>query len=255
MCKIKIQLPVIPEGATDNDRRQIMFDYLSSLDLSQMVERREQLTYLSWANCFSILKQVYPDATFRVVRNEDGLPYFTDPATGIMVFTEVAIDGIMTPCFLPVMDYRNQSMKPAPYTYQVWDRNKKAHTEKNVEAATMFDINKTIWRCLVKNVALATGIGLYLYQGEDVPGDEQNTAESRQSKPWHPQQPRTAQPQPASRPATGTLVESVKNAINSTADVPSLVSIYMANTELIEGSPELKTLLGNRKKALNSLDA
>lgn len=249
MCKINLSLPVIPEGATDNERRKIMFDYLSSLDLSEMVEKREKLSYLSWANALSILRQVYPDAEFRVIRNENGLPYFTDPETGIMVFTEVTIDGLPTQCFLPVMDYKNQAMKLTPYTYQVWDRNKSSYIDKTVDAATMFDINKTIWRCLVKNVALATGIGLYLYQGEDVPEkSEEKRGNKTSPKPVSQVTASKGQSQPSAEE-----MESIKKAINSTTDVASLVSIYMDNTSVFEENAELKTLLTNRKKALNSL--
>ena len=63
MCKINFKMPVFPEGITDAERRSIMFETLSSLDLSNLVEKRENLTYLSWANCFSVLKQIYPLAT------------------------------------------------------------------------------------------------------------------------------------------------------------------------------------------------
>ena len=54
-------------------------------------------------------------------------------------------------------------MKANPYTYDT----KKAKGLK-VDAATMFDINKTIMRCLVKNLAMF-GLGLYIYAGEDLP--------------------------------------------------------------------------------------
>jgi hypothetical protein len=42
---------------------------------------------------------------------------------------------------------------------------------KTVDAATTFDINKTIMRCLVKNLAMF-GLGIYIYAGEDVPEAE-----------------------------------------------------------------------------------
>ena len=88
-------MPVFPEGITDAERRSIMFEALSALDLSSLVEKRENLTYLSWANCFSVLKQIYPLATYRVIKNPaTGLPFFTDPAVGIFVYTEVEIEGI-----------------------------------------------------------------------------------------------------------------------------------------------------------------
>ena len=164
MCKINFKMPVFPEGITDAERRSIMFEALSALDLSLLVEKRENLTYLSWANCFSVLKQIYPLATYRVIKNPaNGLPYFTDSNVGIFVYTEVEIEGITTECFLPVMDNKNKAMKLEPYTYQIWDNYKKSYVDKTVNAATSFDINRTIWRALVKNVALATGIGLMLF--------------------------------------------------------------------------------------------
>jgi hypothetical protein len=51
------------------------------------------------------------------------------------------------------------------YTY------KTKYGEKVVEAATTFDINKTIMRCLVKNLAMF-GLGIYIYAGEDLPEAE-----------------------------------------------------------------------------------
>lgn len=258
MCKIKIELPVIPEGAADNERRKIMFDYLSSLDLSEVTEKRDKLTYLSWANCLSILKKVYPDATYRVIQNENGLPYFTDPSTGIMVLTEVTVNGITTQCFLPVMDYRNQAMRLAPYKYQVWDKSKNAYIDKTVDAATMFDINKTIWRCLVKNVATATGIGLYLYQGEDIP-EKHDDAGGNQARPANqsaPQQKASAsKPQQQAQPQSKEQIEELKRKISSATDVSALVNIYMDNTPLVEGNAEIKNLITSRKKALTALNS
>ena len=162
MCKI--QIPTIPSTATADERRTIMFKALSALNLNDMCEKRGELTYLPWSDCMDVLRSAFPSATYRVIKNSEGLPYFTDPDTGIMVFTEVTIDGVTSECFLPVMDNKNQAMKLVPYTYNVWNSNKKCIEERKGAAATMFDINKTIWRCLVKNIAIATGIGLYIYK-------------------------------------------------------------------------------------------
>ena len=114
MCKFS--LPVVPETATADERRSIMFEALSSLNLNDMCEKRSELTYLPWSDCFDVLRSVYPSATYKVIKNSEGLPYFADPITGIMVFTEITIDGITSECFLPVMDYKNQAMKLTPYT-------------------------------------------------------------------------------------------------------------------------------------------
>ena len=81
-----------------------------------------------------------------------------------MVFTKVTIEDITHEMWLPVMDGANKAMKSKPYTY------KTKYGEKSVEAATMFDINKTIMRCLTKNLAMF-GLGIYIYAGEDLPED------------------------------------------------------------------------------------
>jgi hypothetical protein len=67
--------------------------------------------------------------------------------------------------WLPVMDGANKSMTYQSYTYQT------RYGEKVVEAATMFDINKTLMRCLTKNLAMF-GLGHYIYAGEDLPETE-----------------------------------------------------------------------------------
>ena len=243
MCKINFKMPVFPEGITDAERRSIMFEALSALDLSSLIERRDNLSYVSWSNCFSILKQIYPLATYRVIKNpENGLPYFTDPSVGIFVYTEVEIEGVTTECFLPVMDNKNKAMKLEPYSYQVWDNYKKSYVDKTVNAATSFDINRTIWRALVKNVALATGIGLYIYQGEDVPslGDD-NISPT-------PQQP--MQQRPIQQPVDP--LAGIKNAINSANDVTTLMSFYLNHQGEIEANPQIKALLTNRKQQLQN---
>ena len=70
-------------------------------------------------------------------------------------------------------------MKAVPYTYTTpkWDynpqtrrREKIGMEERTVDAASMFDVNKAIMRCLVKNLAMF-GLGLYVYAGEDLPDD------------------------------------------------------------------------------------
>ena len=261
MCKIQINLPVIPEGATDNERRTIMFEYLSNLDLSEVLEKRDKLSYLSWANCLELLYKVYPTASYRVVKNPNtGLPFFSDPATGIFVFTEVTIEGHTTECFLPVMDFKNKSMKLQPYTYQQWNSYKKVYEDKTVEAATSFDINKTIWRCLVKNVAIATGIGLNVFQKEadDIPekqNDDQNNGgyQRQQAQPrqqYNNNRPAQAQPQPQ---ASVDPNAALKAQINATTDVQALISLYLDNTAVIEANPDVKNLLTTRKKALQAI--
>ena len=238
MCKF--QSPVIPENSTADERRAIMFNALSNLDLSDKCEKRESLTYLSWANAWSEFKSAYPSATYRILKNENGLPYFSDPDLGIMVFTEVIVDDVIHQMWLPVMDSKNKAMKFTPYTYQVWDNYKKAYVEKTVQACSMFDINKTLMRCLVKNLAMF-GLGLYIFQGDDLP--EKSADDTASSAPQQMQ-----------RPVQQTIdpLAGIKNAINSANDVTTLMSFYLDHQGEIEANPQIKALLTQRKQQLQN---
>lgn len=138
------------------------------------VDDRTELTYLSWPFAWAEVKKRYPEATYEVKKFERGLPYAFDPFTGYMVYTTVTIEGVTHEMWLPVMDSKNKAMKGEPYKYTVKRYGKTE--ERTVAEATMFDINKTIMRCLVKNLAMF-GLGLYIYAGEDLPeGDEDSKA-------------------------------------------------------------------------------
>lgn len=154
-----------------------VFEELNAINVNDKTEKKKsgstELTYLSWTWAWAEVKKRYPDAHYEIMMH-DGLPYVYDENTGYMVFTTVTIDGISHMMWLPVMDGANKAMKSKPYTYST-----KYNGEKTVEAATMFDVNKTIMRCLVKNLAMF-GLGLYIYAGEDLPeveADEQKTAQ------------------------------------------------------------------------------
>ena len=146
-------------------------------------------------------------------------------------------------------------MKLEPYTYKVYDKFKKEYVERTVEAASMFDINKTIMRCLVKNLAMF-GLGLYIYAGEDIPEKmvEDNTNQ-QESIPVQRQQNNTrSQVKPVQTPVKNEAA-TIKAEIIAAKDVTSLVSLYLDYTEAIESNPELKNLLTNRKKALKTLNS
>ena len=240
MCKF--QSPVIPENSTADERRAIMFNALCNLDLSEKSEKRDTLTYLSWANAWSEFKSAYPSATYRILKNENGLPYFSDPDLGIMVFTEVIVDDVIHQMWLPVMDSKNKAMKLTPYTYQVWDNYKKAFVEKTVQAASMFDINKTLMRCLVKNLAMF-GLGLYIFQGDDLP--EKSADETASSASQQQMQRPVQQPVDPLAP--------IKNAINSMVDVNSLMNLYFDHQNEVEGNPEIKALFTQRRQQFQLL--
>ena len=147
-----------------------IFETLNAINVNEHTEGKNGLTYLSWAWAWGEFKKVYPDATYEVIKF-DGKPYVYDENLGYMCYTTVTVNGLTHEMWLPVMDGANKSMKAQAYTYK--DRYGK---EKEVQAATMFDINKTIMRCLTKNLAMF-GLGLYIYAGEDLPEGEKAEAE------------------------------------------------------------------------------
>ena len=151
------------------------FKKLLSLNLNAKTDVKGQgrnaLKYLSWSEAWGEFVKVYPDAVYEVVKNEKGLPYFSDES-GAMVYVKVSANGLIHEMWLPVMDGANKAMKDKPYTYQVNEYANGAKTghmiDKSVDAYTMFDINKTIMRCLTKCLAMF-GLGLYIYNNEDMP--------------------------------------------------------------------------------------
>ena len=143
-----------------------VFEKLSAINVNDKVEKKSNLTYLSWAWAWGEVKKAYPSATYEVVADPiTKRPYFFDENLGYMVMTEVTIEDQTLEMWLPVMDGANKSMTYQSYTYQT------RYGEKVVEAATMFDINKTLMRCLTKNLAMF-GLGHYIYAGEDLPETE-----------------------------------------------------------------------------------
>lgn len=151
---------------------------LSQINVNEHVEKKSGLSYLTWSWAWDIFKKNCPDATYKIIKNADGLPYF-DSDVGAMVYTEVTTNGITHEMWLPVMDGANNAMRKETYTYEVKEYNFGKPTgkmiTKSVNAYTMFDVNKTIMRCLVKNLAMF-GLGIYIYSGEDLPTIDIDTA-------------------------------------------------------------------------------
>ncbi|MBU0593848.1 MAG: DUF1071 domain-containing protein [Gammaproteobacteria bacterium] len=120
------------------------FTELAAINVGEHIERKGQFSYLSWPFAVAQLRQFDASATWEVMRF-DGLPYL---ATDYGTFVEVAVTvrGITLSQIHPVLDSRN----------------------KPLQAPSVFDINTSIQRCLVKAIALH-GLGLYIYAGEDLP--------------------------------------------------------------------------------------
>lgn len=156
------------------------FKKMRGVDISEHVETKKDLKYLSWAYAFAYVTDLDPAWKYEIQTfGENKTPYLYDPVLGYMVMTRVTIQGVTKEMFLPVMDGNNQAMLDHPYDVVTKTRT------YSVKTATMFDINKTIMRCLVKNIAVF-GLGLTLYAGDDLPDveaqEEANKASELQQK-------------------------------------------------------------------------
>ena len=254
MTKTRFERPVLPKDATEEDRRKAMFDALYSLDLSDKLERREndKLSYLSWANAWAEFKRAYPNAEYRIIKDPaTNLPYFNDPNIGIMVYTEVTADGQSYEMWLPVMDAKNKAMREQPYTYQVYDSYKKTYVEKTVQAATMFDVNKAIMRCLVKNLAMF-GLGLYVYAGEDLPNEETFMAENNLQRKQQPKRTRATVTTPTTTQQPTDKYSGIRIALSQCNDNTSLMNLYRQHQNEVEGNAEIKALFTERKNQLKA---
>ena len=130
------------------------FEVLNSINVTDKIEKKNGLSYLSWAYAWGELKKNHPTATFTVYENAQGWNYHTDGRTA-WVKTGVTVEGIEHIEYLPVMDYKNKSIP--------------------LENITSFEVNKTIQRSLTKAVA-RHGVGLYIYAGEDLPDEADGTS-------------------------------------------------------------------------------
>ena len=128
-----------------------VFETLNAVNVNEHTEKKNGLTYLSWAWAWGELLKRYPDSNYTIYENRDGWNYHTDGKT-CWVKTGVTVEGKEYIEYLPVMDFKNRSI-PA-------------------DAVTSFDVNKAIQRSLTKAVA-RHGLGLYIYAGEDLPEGEE----------------------------------------------------------------------------------
>lgn len=236
----KFVKPQVPQGATDDERRAIYFEALSSLNLNDQTEEKNGLKYLNWATAWKTFKECYPSASYSIKKDENNLPFFSSPV-GVFVSTEVSTgEGQTLEMILPVLDSSNRSQKLEDYTVSVWDGYKKTYVEKKVSKVDSFSINRAVTRCLTKNLAMF-GEAIYLYQGAETPTD---SVDVQQNKPA---------PQPvAPQPAAVDPYAGIKAAIGATQTSADLLELYFSHQSTVEGNPEIKAMFSNRKVELSN---
>ena len=120
-------------------------------NVNEHTEKKNGLTYLSWAWAWAEALKADPEATYKIEMFE-GKP-FVDINGTAMVFVTVTMFGKPMTCQLPVMDYRNKAI-PNP---------------------DAFAVNTAIMRCMTKGLALH-GLGLYIFSGDDLPEGEDESS-------------------------------------------------------------------------------
>lgn len=119
---------------------ECIWNILSNVNVTPYVEKKNDLSYISWANAWFIMMQHFPGMRVNF------LDFQPIPGGTGMVHTEVQIGSVYRRCFLPVMSGFKNSAVVNP---------------------TSRDIGDAYMRCLVKNFALF-GLGINLYIGEDL---------------------------------------------------------------------------------------
>jgi hypothetical protein len=118
------------------------FNELRKINVNEKIEKKNGLSYLSWAWAVDTLLQHDPNATWEYKPHQMW-------GETVMVFCEVKAFGVSRTAQLPVMDHRNKAIS-------------------NPDA---FAVNTAMQRCLAKAISLH-GIGLYIYAGEDLPDED-----------------------------------------------------------------------------------
>lgn len=190
------------------------FSELNNIDVSDKIEKKNGLSYLSWAFAWGELKKRYPDSTYTIYENAQGFNYHTDGKTA-WVKTGVTVCGLEHIEYLPVMDYRNNSIP--------------------VDKLTSFDVNKAIQRSLTKAVA-RHGLGLYIYAGEDLPEE----AKAETPKETKAKETKTAAKDPVAD-ARAAYNELIKYCKENDHDIKAVAKEYSLNSK--STAQEFKTAL------------
>lgn len=213
----------MPEKNEQEKKPLNRFTILNSIDVSNHIEKKNNLSYLSWAWAWQEFKKLYPDSIYTVYENHDGWLYFTDGKTCWVKTGVTLVDGDYqlehVEC-LPVMDFKNQSIPK--------------------ERVTSMDVNKAIQRSLTKAIA-RHGVGLYIYAGEDLPEEPEEVKIARE------EQVASLKTQIASelQRVGANMTNTEKIALTKQYITPAIGS---PNYNVCQDPAKLNTLLANLKK-------
>jgi len=140
-----------------------VWDNLSKIDCSDKIEKKMNLSYLSWAWAWGVLQEHYPQAQYIFYQGDSDVPYVQFPDGTAEVRCRVSIDNLSREMWLPVMDFKNNA----------------------VQNPNSMEVNKAKMRCLTKCLGMY-GLGHYIYAGEDVPSADDDTGKKAKPKKVEP---------------------------------------------------------------------
>lgn len=177
---------------------------LSAIDCSEKAEKKNGLTYLSWAWAWGILMEHYPEATYQFLNEE------WDSEGRATVWCSVKIGELDRLMWLPVMDYKNKAIVK-PDTRAVSD---------------------TRMRCLTKCLAMY-GLGHYIYAGEDLPTQAEPAAEEKPAPKKSP-----AKKEPPKKADNVTPIKVLPNHIGDSGEASNVVEFMCSTADRFSGSTE-----------------
>ena len=182
---------------------------LLKLNVKDHTEKKNGLSYLSWAWAWTEALKADPEANFEVKMFDEGeSPYMVINGTG-MVWVTVTMFGKPMTCFLPIMDHRN----------------------KPIQQPDAFQVNTALMRCMTKALALH-GIGLYIYAGEDLPEQEEAPAKPEIKVPAKTAEAKARDDQDDANIAL--FGQSMIDFVDICKSTNDLMSYWKANQEKIE---------------------
>ena len=203
------------------EQEKSVFETLNNINCKEHTEKKNGLTYLSWAWAWTEVKKKYPHANYTVYETPNGRIYWDDGKTA-WVKTGVTINGLEHIEYLPVLDAASKRSLP-------------------LESITSWDVNKAIQRSLTKAVA-RHGLGLYIYAGEDLPESEKEDGNSNADE-----KPMTPDPNDPPTAHTIAVAQSLKMELSKVADYYGKSVELLTEGELNEAiNMKLKSMEGKK---------
>ena len=193
------------------------FEELYNTNVNGFIEQKGKFNYLSWTYAVKELKKAFPDATYQQVYNGCS-PYFKDDSG----------------CYVKIKLWLTKEDRKEDF-YQDFNHPVLDNQNKPILNPNSFQVNTSFMRGLTKLIGITTGIGLYIYAGEDLPVEEPTKAEIEA------QEKTKIEVKPIIDPAIESYYNKVEAYCRNEAPKDSVNAYYTAiHNKYISKAPKLK---------------